>query len=39
LKPGEENIYKVMGAETAKIAFGNGWIKKETLKEFIKIFS
>ncbi len=39
MKPGEENIYKVMGAETAKIAFGNGWIKKETLKEFLKIFS
>jgi predicted short-subunit dehydrogenase-like oxidoreductase (DUF2520 family) len=39
MKPGEENIYKVMGAETAKIAFGNGWIKKETLKEFLRIFS
>ncbi len=39
MKPGEENIYKVMGLETAKIAFGNGWIKKETLKEFIRIFS
>jgi hypothetical protein len=29
----------VMGRETAKIAFGNGWINKETLEEFIRIFS
>jgi predicted short-subunit dehydrogenase-like oxidoreductase (DUF2520 family) len=39
MKPGEEDIYKVMGRETAKIAFGNGWIKKEVLEEFIRIFS
>ena len=39
MKQGEEKIYKVMGAETAKIAFGNGWIKKETLEEFLRIFS
>ena len=39
MKPGDEIMYKVMGIQTAKIAFGNGWIKKETLEEFIKIFS
>lgn len=39
MKPGEEDIYKVMGRETAKIAFGNGWIKKEVLEEFIRIFT
>jgi predicted short-subunit dehydrogenase-like oxidoreductase (DUF2520 family) len=39
MEKGEDNIYKVMGAETAKIAFGNGWIKKETLEEFLRIFS
>jgi Uncharacterized conserved protein len=39
MEPEDENIYKVMGIETAKIAFGNGWIKKETLEEFIRIFS
>ncbi len=39
MKPDEENIYKVMGAETAKIAFGNGWISKDKLDEFVKIFS
>lgn len=39
MEPEDENIYKVMGIETAKIAFGNGWIRKETLEEFIKIFS
>jgi predicted short-subunit dehydrogenase-like oxidoreductase (DUF2520 family) len=39
MKPGEEEIYKIMGRETAKIAFGNGWIKKETMEEFLRIFS
>jgi predicted short-subunit dehydrogenase-like oxidoreductase (DUF2520 family) len=39
MKPGEENIYKTMGLETAIIAFGNGWINKGTLEEFIRIFS
>ena len=39
MKPGEEHIYRVMGQETAKIAFGNGWIKKEVFKEFIRIFT
>jgi predicted short-subunit dehydrogenase-like oxidoreductase (DUF2520 family) len=39
MKPGEEDIYKVMGLETAKIAYCNGWIKKEILEEFTRIFS
>jgi predicted short-subunit dehydrogenase-like oxidoreductase (DUF2520 family) len=38
MKPGEEEIYKVMGKETAKIAFNNGWIKKEILEDFLNMF-
>lgn len=30
-------IYKVMGIETAKIAYENGWISRETLENFNKI--
>jgi predicted short-subunit dehydrogenase-like oxidoreductase (DUF2520 family) len=39
MKPGQEDIYKVMGRETAMLAFDNRWISKETLEEFIKILS
>ena len=31
-------LYKVLGSETSKIAYDNGWISKETLDSFKKIF-
>jgi predicted short-subunit dehydrogenase-like oxidoreductase (DUF2520 family) len=31
------SLYKMMGRETAKIAQGNGWIDKETVRELEKI--
>ncbi len=37
LKDGDDLIYRIMGYETARLAFENGWIKKSTLEEFKKI--
>jgi len=34
----EIDIYRVMGRETSGIAYENGWIDRDTFKEFEKIF-
>jgi predicted short-subunit dehydrogenase-like oxidoreductase (DUF2520 family) len=35
----DTSLYKIMGRETAKIAQGNSWIDKETVRELEKILS
>ena len=37
-KGGEDDVYRVMGKETSRIAYENGWIDRKTLEEFEKIF-
>jgi prephenate dehydrogenase len=39
LKAEESVIYRVLGGETVKIAFENGWISKKMANEFRKILS
>ncbi len=34
----EEQVYRVMGIETSRLAHENGWIDKKILDRFIKIF-
>ena len=34
----EEQVYRIMGIETSRLAHENGWIDKKTLARFIKIF-
>ena len=39
IKEKDHNVYKVMGLETAELAFQNGWIDKKTRNRFKELFS